>query len=139
MTTQPASCAPRGEPAIDTSGLLVALVLVPESYPRNRFFELYRQPAARRVRRRAALIRGIIAELRGGVAELTVERKGQVSTLRYRLPDVGVSRLSRLDEDELAVLTIALERSGDAGVLRDVDTGAMDRILRHLANLFPEA
>lgn len=123
-------------PHVDLRGLLVALVLVPQSYPRNRFYELYRQPEARRVRRRAALLRGVIADLTHGASEVTVERGQDFVILRYQLHDVGVRRVSRIDDDELAVVKLALDRSGKEHALDPVDQGALQRIRPHLRSLF---
>ena len=39
---------------LDEEGLLCALVLVPSTYSRNRFFRLYEHPAMRAVQRRAS-------------------------------------------------------------------------------------
>ena len=40
--------------------LLVALVLDPSTYSRNRFFDLHNSPVFRRVRRRASLVRSVV-------------------------------------------------------------------------------
>lgn len=123
-------------PGVDLSGLLVALVLVPQSYPRNRFYELYREPGARRVRRRAAQLRALIADLRQDASEVTIERGDGFVVLRYQLHDVGVTRLSRVDHDELALVKLVLERSGQKHALDPVDEDAIRRIRPHLRNLF---
>ncbi len=123
-------------PRVDPRGLLVALVLVPQSYPRNRFFELYRQPEARRVRRRAALLRSVISDLTQGASNLVVERGDGFVILRYRLHDLGASRMSRIDDDELAVVKLALERSGKSHGLDPVDQEALRRVRPHLRSLF---
>lgn len=122
--------------SVDPRGLLVALVLVPHSYPRNRFYELYRQPAARRARRRAALLRSVIADLTDGASGVTVKRAEGEVTLRYRLDELGVIRTSRLDDDELAVVKLALERSGKPHALDPVDKDALRRIRPHLRSLY---
>ncbi len=130
------SVPPPASIRVDLRGLLVALVLVPQSYPRNRFYELYRQPAAHRTRRRAALLRGVIADLTQGAGNVTIERGDGYVVLRYRLEDVGVSRMSRIDDDELAVVKLALERSGRSHALDPVDEDALQRIRPHLRSLF---
>jgi hypothetical protein len=116
--------------------LLVALVLVPQSYPRNRFFDLFQQPEARRVRRRAALLRGVIADLAHHAAGVTVERREGYVILRYRLEELGAVRMSRIDDDELAVVKLVLERSGRPHALDPVDQDAVRRIRPHLRSLF---
>ncbi|MBI4700459.1 MAG: hypothetical protein HY744_04710 [Deltaproteobacteria bacterium] len=91
---------------VDLDGLLVALVLVPGSYSRNRFSGLYEWPPARRVRRRAARLRAIARELASvlGAAGGRVERRavGADVVLGYRLPKLGLrcrSLLTALEAD----------------------------------------
>lgn len=98
--------------AIDLDALLVALVLVPNSYSRNRFFGLFRWAPASRVRRRAARLRGLISELCGNTVEgLRIEQAGAGGVrLRYRLCDLNVRRMTRLASNELAVVQYALRR-----------------------------
>ncbi len=124
---------------VDPRGLLVALVLVPHSYPRNRFYELYRKPEARRVRRRAALLRSVIGDLTSGATDVTIHRGDGHVVLRYKLDDLGVVRTSRIDDDELAVVKLVLERSGKPHVLDPVDGDALRRIRPHLRSLFDRA
>ncbi len=121
---------------VDLRGLLVALVLVPQSYPRNRFYELYRRPEARRVRRRAALLRGVIADLTHAASNVRVQRGDGHVIVRYRLEEVGVERMSRIDDDELAVVKLVLERSGKSHALDPVDQDALRRVRPHLRKLF---
>jgi hypothetical protein len=102
---------PADELAIDPSALLVALVLVPHSYPRNKFFQLFRHPEAALVRRRAARLRSVIADLTGEAEALTVvvDEEG-TATLSYRLEELGASRVCHLDPTELALVKHATER-----------------------------
>lgn len=139
MTQRLHEPSPDPSPSIDLAGLLVALVLVPQSYPRNRFYELYREPGARRVRRRAVQLRALIADLRKDASEVTTERGDGYVILRYQLADVGVTRLSRVDDDELALVKLVLERSGQKHALDPVDEDALRRIRPHLRNLFDRA
>ena len=98
---------------VDLEALLVALVLVPHSYPRNRFFDLYRWPAARNVRRRAALLRSVIADLASGEAEqVAADPQGEAFMLRYHLPEPGLHRTTRLSVDELTLVLLAQRRAG---------------------------
>ncbi|HZO16988.1 MAG TPA: hypothetical protein VFB62_27115 [Polyangiaceae bacterium] len=99
------------EHSIDLDALLVALVLVPRSYPRNRFFGLYRFPPARRVRRRAAILRSLIADLTHGVDDFELERNSHRLRLRYRLIDVGATRTTHLSDQELALVKLGVERA----------------------------
>jgi hypothetical protein len=130
---------------IDLDGLLVALVLVPHSYPRNRFFGLYKLPAARRVRRRAARLRSLVRELRDDACQVKLERVGDETRLRYVLPEVDSRRTAYLNEVELALVKLTLARaaapggSGDGSARRALDAleiAAEQRIAPLLARLF---
>ncbi len=136
---------------VDLEALLVALVLVPHSYPRNRFFDLFRWPEARNTRRRAALLRSVIADFATGEADqIVVGLQGATVVLRYHLAEPGLHRTTRLDRDELALIKLALERSarsaddqgrpGPAGalaILRQwVEDGEVTRLVGKLERLF---
>jgi len=95
---------------VDLDSLLVALVLVPHSYPRNRFYQLFRDPDAYRVRRRAALLRSLIADLSGDADKVTIERRDGGVSLSYLLVDVSVQRTTFVDERELELVTYAVSR-----------------------------
>jgi hypothetical protein len=97
---------------VDTEALLCALVLAPRAYSRNRFFELFEEPERRRVRRRAGRVRGILRQLLAG-AEITgeVELDDGRRLLRYRMPELGLSRTAALSRLEFATLRFALARS----------------------------
>jgi hypothetical protein len=98
---------------VDLDALLVALVLVPHSFPRNRFYALYREPEARRVRRRAALLRSLVADLADDAEDVTLTPTGERTVrLRYQKSDVGAVRVTRLNRDELALVSYALKRVG---------------------------
>lgn len=121
---------------IDLDALLCALILAPDAFSRNRFFGLFEDPAARKVRRRAARVRGIIRQLvgkSGQKSEITGElvlEDGQV-LLRYKVDGLGYSRTTALSELEAAALRFALHRSG-AGAVSDLDrervTSALERL-----------
>jgi hypothetical protein len=100
---------------VDLDALLVALVLVPHSYPRNRFYALYSRPEAFSVRRRAALLRSLIADLTGEASDVTISRERDVMTLRYALPEMGARRSTRLNAQELAIVKLAVERLEEPG------------------------
>lgn len=109
---------------IDGDALLVALVLVPTSYARNRFEPLYRVPAVRQVRGRAAMVRSIVCDLTCGVAaqraelgDLEVHANGE-TRLRYEVPPLGLrreSRLSRLELELVQHLVARIESISAAG------------------------
>jgi hypothetical protein len=128
---QPAE-AKRGPIDVDTDALLCALVLAPHSFSRNRFFELFEAPEKRRIRRRATRIRGILRQLVAG-AEITgeVELDDGRRLLRYRMPELGLSRTAALSKLEFAALRYALDRAKkrepDAEV-RALVEGALHRL-----------
>ena len=134
------------ERPIDLDALLVALVLVPRSYPRNRFFGLYRFPPARRVRRRAAIIRSLIADLAHGVDDLQLERNSHRMRLRYRLADVGATRTSLLTDQELALVKLGVERAHRTqaaprtlpAAFAAVDPAASEHLAQLLCRLYEE-
>jgi hypothetical protein len=106
---------------VDDDALLCALVLAPTSFSRNRFFGLFEQPERKRLRRRAARIRGIIRQILTpdrGRSEVVGERvleDGRV-LLRYTVADMGYSRTASLSRLEAAVLRYALSRAGRSEV-----------------------
>ncbi len=123
---------------VDAAALLVALVLVPNSYPRNRFYSLYEKPAARRARRRAALLRSLSEDIRDGASELSVTRHQGYVWIRYQLPDVEARRQTKLDDDELALLQLVLERAGlqtSNPIFSEHDPCARGRIQQRLLDL----
>ncbi|AUX48945.1 hypothetical protein SOCE26_104900 [Sorangium cellulosum] len=105
----------RGSSPIDLEALLVALVLAPSTFSRNRFFSLYTDPETRRVRRRAALLRGIVRQLVSGAdrAGLAPAASGG-ALLTYDVPSLGLKRTAALDALELAVLRFAVARGAPA-------------------------
>lgn len=109
---------------VDDEALLCALVLAPTAYSRNRFFGLFENPERRRLRRRAARVRGIVRQLvspeRGRseiVGELVLE-DGRV-LLRYTVAEMGFTRTATLSRLEAAILRYALFRSGQSQVADD--------------------
>ncbi|HSN99593.1 MAG TPA: hypothetical protein VLS89_14965 [Candidatus Nanopelagicales bacterium] len=101
------------EPAPDFEGLLVALTLAPGTFSRNRFFDLYTDPAARRVHRRAKLLRNVVQHLGSpsgprGVT-ITHHEEGR-ALLAYTVPALGLTRTVPLDPLELVVIRFALGR-----------------------------
>jgi hypothetical protein len=101
----------------DHDALLCALVLAPDAFARNRFFELFEQPDVRRLRRRAARVRGILRQLASG-AEVTgeLELADGRRLLRYRIAELGLSRTAALSPLEAAALRFSLARSRHAAV-----------------------
>ena len=109
------------KPEVDLDALLAALILAPRTFARNRFFTLFQNPDAARIRRRAARVRGILRQLAGTPrpsAEIVGERvmsDGQV-LLRYRVEELNYTRTAALSSLEAATLRYALHRSGKASL-----------------------
>ena len=127
-------------PNVDLDALLCALILVPTAFARNRFFKLFEDPAALRVRRRASRVRGIIRQLAGTgrvKAEIIGEQvldDGQV-LLRYTVPEIGFSRTAALSRLEAATLRFALSRVGSGSVPneeRELVERALERLSQNL-------
>lgn len=123
--------------SVDLDALLCALTLVPTAFARNRFFKLFENPAALKVRRRASRVRGIIRQLSGAgrvKAEITGEQvldDGQV-LLRYRVEELGFSRTAALTRLEAATLRFALFRSGKSDI-GQADRELVERALERLS------
>jgi hypothetical protein len=123
-------------PAVDLDALLCVLILAPRTLPRNRFFFLYEDPRVKRVKRRAARVRGIIRQLldRGlNRAEITGEAvlEDGRCLIRYRIPAMVASRTTALTPLEAAALHYALHRAGN-GPLEAADRRLVERALAEL-------
>lgn len=125
-----------GHGGIDLDALLCALILAPNTFSRNRFFQLFEDPEARRVRRRANRVRGIIRQLVGdgkNQAQIIGERvmeDGQV-ILRYRVEELDLSRSTALSALEAAAMRFALSRAG----LGRLSAGDRDQVEEAFAQL----
>lgn len=126
--------------SVDLDALLCALTLVPTAFARNRFFKLFENPAALKVRRRASRVRGIIRQLCGTgriKAEVIGEQvldDGQV-LLRYRVEEIGFMRTAALSRLEAATLRFALSRAGKGSLAsadRELVESALERLSQNL-------
>lgn len=121
---------------IDPDALLCALILAPRTFPRNRYFALYQEAVAKRVRRRASRVRGIIRQLveKGPErAEITGEQVLEDGRLliRYRVRQLSLARTTALSALEAATLHYALNRAGEGRVTaeeRRLVEGALERL-----------
>lgn len=136
----------RGATVPDLEALLCALVLAPDTYARNRFFELFQSPAAQRVRRRARRVRSMIKELTepwplaSSTAEAPAPRAVVVSDevrdngmilVRYRVSELDYLRTTTLEPLEAAALRYALARAG-RGSVSDEDKRRVEAALGRL-------
>ena len=126
-----------GRSQVDLDALLCALILAPNTFSRNKFFHLFEDPEARRVRRRATRVRGIIRQLVGdgkNRALVTGERvmdDGQV-LLRYRMEELDLSRSTALSPLEAAAMRFALSRAG-LSALRNEDRERVEAAFAQLS------
>jgi hypothetical protein len=135
VTSTDVQAPPRGR-IPDHDALLCALVLAPDAFSRNRFFDLFEQPDVRRLRRRAARVRGILRQLSSG-AEVTgeLELADGRRLLRYRVAELGLSRTAALSPLEAAALRFSLARArrapvdpGDRAIVETALARLSDRI-----------
>lgn len=127
-------------PGVDPEALLCALVLAPRTFSRNRFYSLYENPVLRKVRGRAARVRGIVRQLTGNgrpkgeiVGEQVLE-DGRV-LIRYHVAELKYSRTTALSELEASALRYALHRAGGAP-LSDDDRARVEDALNRFSNEF---
>ncbi len=138
--------------APDRDALLCALILAPDTYARNRFFQLFQAPEMAKVRRRARRVRSMIAQLtepwplrrhqdneqtspapRAVVLAEELREDGMV-VVRYRMIDIDFVRTTALEPLEAAALRYALARAG-RGEVRDEDRHLVDAALSRLCDL----
>lgn len=129
--------------AMDREALLAALVLAPATWSRNRFFDLYKDPALRRVHRRAAALRAMVRHLGRPSAAEPVERVALApradggGELAYEVPAIGLRRTATLDPLELALLRFALAQPEGSASPLALAAGDRRRIEAVLARLAP--
>jgi hypothetical protein len=125
----------------DREALIVAMALVPGMYARNKLFSLHREPEVRRARARAAMIRGVVRQLAGerGEAEgIALVRHGEVSLLRFRVPQVAFERRVELSEIERACLLYLAARAGVRGLhVTSEERAHIDAALKRLGAELP--
>lgn len=125
---------------LDEEALVVAMVVAPGVYSRNRMFDLFASPVLKRARKRAATLRGVVPQLgrASGVSVTTEKGRGlsgeAMFVLRYQIPTLRLSRLLELTEAELAALKLVAARANvNALPLDETDRhvveGALARLL----------
>jgi hypothetical protein len=122
--------------SVDSDALLCALILVPRTFSRNRFYALFEDPKAKKIRRRASRIRGIIRQLLGKGRDQAVITGEQVLEdgrvlIRYTIGELSLRRTAALSGLEAAALHYALHRAG-AATLSDGDRAIVETALRSL-------
>lgn len=90
--------------------LVVAMIVAPGVYARNRMFDRLSTASARRARARAVILRGVLPQL-ARASGVTVEHEAHGSwVLRYAIPAIRLTRVVQLSGPELAALRVASER-----------------------------
>jgi hypothetical protein len=124
---------------LDREALFVAMVIAPTTYARNRFFDLYKDPEVRRLRRRAAQIRSIVRHVTRASAAEPAERltfapadDGRTE-LRYTVPTIALRRVALLDPIELALVRFAIARAEGGLAYDDPDRARVEAALARLA------
>jgi hypothetical protein len=128
-----------GESGFDerqVEALTVAMIVAPGVYVRNRMFDLFAKTGARHAKKRAAVVRGVVAQLgRASAVSLTTEPRGaeSVFVLRYGIVAMRLTRVVELSAAELAALRLVAERAN----LRVLPCAEDDRevVARALADL----
>lgn len=124
----------------DLDGLLCALVLAPGTYSRNRFFRMFEDTGARRIRRRATHVRSVLRSLRERGAPGEVLPPPRESTpapsdaeieISFVVPSLGLKRTTRLSPIEAALVRYALKVGDEAG--RAIDKAIVEGALARLA------
>lgn len=120
--------------SIDLDALLVALVVAPSTYSRNRFFDMYQEADVRRVRRRASQVRSVSRHVTSS-PEITPAAEGRYR-LTYEVASVGMRRTMLLDPLELSLIRLlAARREGRPLPQGDPDRSRIDAALRGLAGM----
>ena len=129
---------------LDTEAIFVALVLAPATYSRNRFFDMYTDPAVRRARTRAAMLRSVVRHLakrmpaeRGEVTRIeAIDHAGAVA-ITYEVASLGLKRTTRMSAMELSTLRVALARADACPPELSVSDDDRSRVEQALARLAP--
>jgi hypothetical protein len=128
--------------------LLVALVLAPGTFSRNRHFHLFERGALKQARRRAGELRGIVRDLtepwqnpggrpyrpgsgQPGPDQVEEREVGDAIHLEYRVLALDFRRRAVLSKLEAAAVHYALAKSG-RGVLSDADRRQVEAALLEL-------
>jgi hypothetical protein len=124
----------------DPDALLVALVLAPATFSRNKFFEMFEEPELSHARRRAQFVRSVIKELTEPwphpgeipghtrpVIENQSEEDGHLH-MTYRVDEFEYRRTAVLDPVEAAAFRYALHRVGH-GEVRPADRALVEACL----------
>lgn len=133
-------------PPVDVDAILVAMTLVPRSFSRNKMFALFAHDAVKRVRARAAALRGVVRHVvkystgtsKVDVAITQVRAEEPRFEIAYAIPSVGLRRRMDLSTLELSCVRFLLDRAGLPGhVPADADRAALEATLLRLSESGP--
>jgi hypothetical protein len=97
----------------DPEAMVVALVLSPAAYPRNRFFSLFNIAPLRKARWRAAQLRGLVNALarpKAPIVDYSIRSHETGKVLSYRVPSVNLRVRAFLQPHEAAVVELAVAK-----------------------------
>jgi hypothetical protein len=125
--------------------LFVALVLAPGTYSRNRYFNLFKEDALWRARRRAQVIRSLVRDLtepwprpglegKAGPDSYEERDEGETVFVEYRMSDLDYRRSAVLTRLEAATLHYALSQAGKGQVVPG-DVQLVEEALQSLGGL----
>lgn len=123
-------------PPVDAEALTVAMTVAPGAYARNRTFSLFTHPEVRGARVRAAVLRGIVRQLKSTEpTELSLSREQREWVLCYRISEMSFARRVGLSEVEAACLRYLGGRAEIPGLSPSAEDRAMlEAVLRRLAS-----
>lgn len=132
------------DPLPNADALMVALILAPDTFSRNKFFRFYEDRSMWVARRRAQLVRSLMKELTEpepgpgqvparspAVIEKDTTLAGELH-LQLSVADMGYRRHVRLSRIEAAALRYGLHRAGRMP-LNEPDRVVVEAVLRQLA------
>ncbi len=93
----------------DEEALVVAMTIAPSAYSRNRMFDLFSLPTAKRAKARAAALRGVVRHLARAEAVSLKQRSGLLE-LSYELPRVHYVRTMTLSVAEATAVNYLATR-----------------------------
>lgn len=125
----------------EIEALTVAMIVAPGVYVRNRMFDLFDTPGAKRARVRSSVVRGILRQIaRATTMSITTEARGMetVWVLRYAIAELRMTRVVELTRGELAALRLVAERAGVHSLSADAsDKDVVAAALAHLLSMSP--
>lgn len=121
--------------APDPAAVLAALVLAPSTLPRNRFFDLFKRPELRGVRRRASELRELVRHLRDPARALvhrwSLDDLGR-RAVEYEMPSLHFRRSLWLTSAEAAIVDVSLARSRGEAAPIDAEAYVLDLLNQRL-------